>query len=673
MNRSIQAEIEKLREELRRHNRLYFVEAKPEISDLEFDKLMKRLQQLEAEHPEFDSPDSPSRQVGGEPVEGFATVVHRIPMLSIDNVYDEAALSDFDARIRKLVPNESIEYTVEYKVDGVAMSVIYENGVMVQAVTRGDGTRGDEITSNARTIGGLPLRLHTKSPPPVVEVRGEAYIANTDFASLLAKQKEAGKEAFANPRNTAAGALKLLDPRLCAARHVRFLAHGNGYLEGIEFKNHMEFLHTVREWGIPITPNVKACPDIETARDYANHLAENVHTLDFEVDGIVLKVNDFDQRQRMGRTSKAPRWLIAYKWEKYEATTLVEDMGVHVGKTGALTPVAFFKPVLIAGSTISKASLHNVDEIERLGIQIGDWVVVEKAGKVIPHVVRVELHRRDGTQRPYHFPKKCPECQTPVVRDEDGVYIRCQNPNCPAQLRESLHYFASRSAMDIEGLGIKLIEQLTATGLVTKLPDVYRLKDRRDELLELERMGEKSVDNLLTGIEESKTRPLWRLITGLNIRHVGTRNAQVLAENFGMLGAIMAESAESLAEVEDIGPVIAHSVHTFFNSDVGRKLVDELRGFGLNFGEPIKERPKKAGGALEGKTLVVTGTLSRFTREEIQELIHEHGGKAAGSVSKKTDFVVAGENAGSKLDKAEKLGVPVISEDEFVKIIEAKS
>jgi DNA ligase (NAD+) len=670
MSKSVQAEIERLREEIRRHNRLYFVEAKPEITDLEFDKLMARLQQLEAEHPEYDSPDSPSRQVGGQPVEGFNTVLHRIPMLSIDNIYDEAKLAEFDARIQKLVPGETIEYTVEYKVDGVAISLIYENGSLVQAVTRGDGTRGDEITNNARVIGGVPLRLHTKSPPPVIEVRGEAYIANTDFAALLAKQKESGKEAFANPRNTAAGALKLLDPKLCRARHVRFMAHGSGYAEGVEFHNHMEFLHAVREWGIPTTPNVKLCPNIEAAREYANHLAEEVHAIDFEVDGIVLKVNDFDQRERMGRTSKAPRWLIAYKWEKYEGTTLVENMDVHVGKTGTLTPVAFFKPVVIAGSTISKASLHNVDEIERLGIQIGDWVVVEKAGKVIPHVVRVELHRRDGTQRPFKFPKRCPECDSPVVRDEDGVYIRCQNPNCPAQLRESLHYFASRGAMDVEGLGIKLIEQLTGAGLVKKLPDVYRLKDRRDELIELERMGEKSVDNLLTGIEESKSRPLWRLITGLNIRHVGTRNAQVLADNFGTLDTIMEQTTESLAEVEDIGPVIAHSVHTFFHSAVGKSLVEELRKFGLNFGEPKKARPKVAGGKLEGKSIVVTGTLTRFKREEINELIHQHGGKAAGSVSKKTDFVVAGENAGSKLDKAEKLGVKVITEDEFVKLLE---
>jgi DNA ligase (NAD+) len=672
MNHSVQAEIERLREEIRRHNRLYFVEARTEITDLEFDKLMARLQQLEAEHPEYDSPDSPSKQVGGQPVEGFDTVAHRVPMLSIDNVYDEAALDEFDVRIRKLVPNESIEYTVEYKVDGIAMSLIYEKGSLVQAVTRGDGTRGDNVTSNARTIRGVPLLLHSKAPPAVVEIRGEAYIANSDFAALLARQKESGKEAFANPRNTAAGAIKLLDPKLCAARRLRFLAHGHGYLEGIEFHNHMELLQTIRGWGIPITPNVKVCPDIQSAREYAKHLTEEVHTLDFEVDGIVLKVNDFAQRQRMGRTSKSPRWLVAYKWEKYEATTLLEEIGVHVGKTGTLTPFAFLKPVLIAGSTISRASLHNVDEIERLGVQVGDWVVVEKAGKVIPHVVRVELHRRDGTQRPFHFPTRCPECHTPVVRDEEGVYIRCQNPNCPARLRESLHYFASRSAMDIEGLGIKLIEQLTGTGLVKNLPDVYRLEEHRDELIELERMGEKSVDNLLKGIKESKSRPLWRLITGLNIRHVGTRNAQVLADHFGLLDEVMKQSEESLAEVEDIGPVIAHSVHAFFHSDVGNGLVDELRKFGLNFGEPKKDRPKAAQGKLAGKTVVVTGTLTRFTREEINELIQEHGGKAAGSVSKKTNFVIAGENAGSKLDKAQKLGVPVLTEDELVTMLESE-
>jgi DNA ligase (NAD+) len=670
MATSVKAEIEKLRDELRRHNRLYFVDAKPEITDLEYDRLMARLVKLEAEHPEFDAPDSPSKQVGGTPVEGFETVEHKVPMLSIDNVYEEPALDEFDARIRKLVNGEPIEYAVEYKIDGVAIAVTYENGVLTQAVTRGDGNRGDEITNNARTIRGLPLRLRTKKPPAVLEVRGEAYISNSDFARLVAERTGKGHEAFANPRNTAAGGLKLLDPKLAAERKLRFFAHGTGIVEGVEFKTHREFLQSIRDWDIPSTPNVQFCAGIEKAREAANEMAKEVHTLDFEVDGIVLKVNDFAQRARMGRTSKAPRWLVAYKWEKYEATTLVEDIDVHVGKTGTLTPFAVFKPVLIAGSTITLSSLHNADEIERLGIMKGDWVVVEKAGKVIPHVVRVELHRRDGTQRPFHFPKHCPECKTSVVRDEDGVYIRCPNPDCPGRLRETLHNYASRGAMDIEGLGDKLVQQLTTTGLVRGIPDVYRLKDRRDELLELERMGEKSVDNLIEGIEKSRKQPLWRLLVGLNIRHVGSRNAQVLAEHFGLLDEIMQQSEETLSEVPDIGPVIAQSVHSFFSSAIGKQIVGELRGLGLNFGHPVdpSTRAKKEG-PLSGKTLVVTGTLARYTRDEITNLIKEHGGKAAGSVSKKTDYLIAGEDAGTKLEKAQKLKVSVITEDEFLKLI----
>ncbi|HET6324203.1 MAG TPA: NAD-dependent DNA ligase LigA [Planctomycetaceae bacterium] len=669
MASSVKAEIEKLRDELRRHNRLYFVEAKPEITDLEYDKLMARLVKLESEHPEFESPDSPSKQVGGTPVEGFNTVEHRIPMLSIDNVYDEPELDEFDARIRKLVAGEPIEYAVEYKVDGVAIAVTYEKGLMVQAVTRGDGTRGDDITNNARTIRGLPLRLRTKKPPALLEVRGEAYISNSDFAKLRADRTGKGQEAFANPRNTAAGALKLLDPKLSAERKLRFFAHGTGAVEGIEFHTHLEFLKSIREWDIPTTPNFQLCAGIEKAREAANEMAKEVHTLDFEVDGIVLKVNDFAQRVRMGRTSKSPRWLVAYKWEKYEETTLVENIDVHVGKTGTLTPFAILKPVLIAGSTISLASLHNADEIGRLGIMKGDWVVVEKAGKVIPHVVRVELHRRDGTQKAFHFPKNCPECKTPVVRDEDGVYIRCPNPDCPGRLRETLQNLASRGAMDIEGLGDKLVQQLTTTGLVRGIPDLYRLKERRDDLVNLERMGEKSVDNLLAGIEQSRTRPLWRLLVGLNIRHVGSRNAQVLAEHFGLLDEIMKQSEESLAEVADIGPVIAKSVFTFFSSEVGQKIVEELRELGLNFGAPVTPRPPRPEGPLSGKTFVVTGTLSRFTRDEIVEFIKQQGGKVAGSVSKKTDYLVAGEDAGSKLEKAQKLNVPVISEDEFLRLI----
>jgi DNA ligase (NAD+) len=667
MTSSPKAEIERLREELNHHNYLYHVESRPEISDLEFDRLLKRLEELEKKHPEFDSPDSPTRKVGGAPIEGFVTVAHRLPMLSIDNVYDEAGVREFDTRIRKLIePGEHIDYVVEYKVDGVAVSLIYENGSLTQAVTRGDGRQGDDITHNARTLIGVPLRLRGKNHPRVLEVRGEALISNSDFAHVRAAQAEAGEQPFANPRNATAGALKLLDPRLCARRRVRFLAHGAGFVDPDQYRTHAEFLENVGRAGIPTTPRIKIVPGIDEALAYCQELMEQIHELEFEVDGFVIKVDDVAQRRRMGATSKNPRWLIAYKFERYEGASRIEDISIQVGKTGALTPVAHLRPVEIAGTTVSRASLHNRDELMRLGVKIGDWVVVEKAGKIIPHVVRVEEHRRDGSERDFHFPKKCPECDAQVEQDEGGVYVRCPNPNCPAQLRESLRFFASRAAMDIEGLGIKLIEQLIETGLVKSFADIYRLKDRQSELVGLERMGEKSVDNLLEGIEASRSRPLWRLLTGLNIRHVGARTAQILADEFGTLDEIVRQSTEQLAGVLEIGPAIAQSVYDYFHSKIGTRIVAELRERGLNFGAPVE---KRAAGLLDGKTVVVTGTLQKFSRDEIKELIHSHGGKPAGSVSRQTDFVVAGEKAGSKLDKARELGVQVLTEDEFVKLI----
>jgi len=667
MSKSAKAEIERLRDEIGRHNYLYYVEARPEISDLEFDRLLKRLEELETQHPEYDSPDSPTQKVGGEPVEGFVTVVHRIPMLSIDNVYDEKGVREFDVRIRKLLePGEQIDYFVEYKVDGVAVALIYENGSLAMGITRGDGRQGDDITHNARTLIGVPLRLRGKDHPRVLEVRGEALINNADFAHVRARQVEAGEQPFANPRNATAGALKLLDPKLSARRRVRFYAHSGGFVEPDRFRTHDEFLACVSQSGIATVPRAKVLTGIDAALAYCQELMEQIHELDFEVDGFVIKVNDLDQRRRLGATSKNPRWLIAYKFERYEAVSRIEDISINVGKTGALTPVAHLHPVEIAGTTVSRASLHNRDELVRLGVKIGDWVVVEKAGKIIPHVVRVEEHRRDGSERDFDFPTVCPECQTPVMQDKGGVYIRCPNPSCPAQLRESLRFFASRGAMDIEGLGVKLVEQLTEKGLVKGFGDIYRLKDRRDELADLERMGEKSIDNLLEGIEASRSRPLWRLLTGLNIRHVGTRTAQHLADEFGTLDEIMRQSSEELAAVAEIGPVIAQSIFDYFHSDVGRQIAAELRELGLNLGSPVARKPA---GPLAGKTIVVTGTLQKFSRDEIKEFIHSHGGKPAGSVSKQTDFVVAGEKAGSKLDKAKDLGVRVLTEDEFLTLI----
>lgn len=666
---TLREEVEHLRREIERHNRLYYVEARPEISDLEYDRLVKRLEAIEREHPELDDPDSPTHRVSGQPIEGFVTVEHRVPMLSIDNVYDEAEVREFDDRVRRWLKRDAVEYTVEYKIDGVALGLIYEHGRLTQAVTRGDGRRGDDITHNARTIGGVPLRLEGRQPPPLLEIRGEAFITNTDFARLRAEQERRGEEPFANPRNTTAGALKLLDPRLCAARKLRFAAHGLGACEGITFTTHLEFLHALRSYGVPTTPRVEARTGIDPTLELCHQMMENLHELDVEVDGLVIKVNDFSLRERLGQTAKAPRWVIAYKWEKYEAVTQVVDIGISVGKTGTLTPVAHLAPVEIAGTTVSRASLHNREELRRLGVRIGDWVVVEKAGKIIPHVLRVEEHRRTGRERPFRFPHRCPECHGEVLQDEGGVYVRCINPACPARLRESLRFFASRQAMDIEGLGVKLIEQLVDRGLVRSFADLYRLKDRRQELLELERMGEKSVDNLLTAIESSKSQPAWRLLTALNILHVGQTTARLLIRRFGSLDALAQQSEQALAEVEGIGPVIAHSVYGFFHSEVGRRILTELRKCGLNFGTPVPQHEPAAAGPLAGKTVVLTGALSKLTRDEAKELILSHGGKAAGSVSRQTDFVVVGEAPGSKLDKARELGIPVLTEQEFLRML----
>lgn len=669
MSQSPQQEIEYLRHEINRHNRLYYVENRNEISDLEFDNLLKRLQQLERDHPEFDSPDSPSHKVGGEPIAGFTNVPHRTPMLSIDNVYDEAGVREFDERVRKLLePEEPLVYTLEYKIDGVAIALIYEKGRLTQALTRGDGRTGDDITHNARTLRGVPLQLEGKERPELVEVRGEAYIRNSDFAHIRKQQEEAGEQPFANPRNAAAGALKMLDPKECAARKIGFMAHGLGVVTGMVLPTHTSYLKHLADWGVPTTRPVETAPTIEGILEKAQQMMEELHALDFEVDGLVIKVDSYEQRDRLGMTSKVPRWAIAYKWEKYEAVTRILEISIQVGKTGTLTPVAHLQPCEIAGTTVSRASLHNRDELQRLGVKIGDTVVVEKAGKIIPHVVRVEEHLREGAERDFHFPETCPECNTPVVQDEGGVYIRCPNPNCPAQLRETLRYFGSRAAMDIEGLGIKLIEQLLAAGLLTSIADIYRLKDRKAELLDLERMGEKSADNLLKGIDESRTQPLWRLLAGLNIRHVGTRTAQILADKFGTLDALLEQTPESLSEVPEIGPIMAQAIHAYLHSPIGTSIVAELRELGLNFGEPVSLQ--KTEGRLAGKTIVVTGTLTQYTRQQIELLIHDLGGHPASSVSKNTDFVVAGENAGSKLDKARKLGVQVISEQEFTELIQ---
>jgi len=662
------AEIARLREEIHYHDTKYYVEAAPEISDLEYDRLLERLKKLEAAHPELVTPDSPTQRIGDQPVSELTPVEHRVPMLSIDNTYSIDELRKFGQRTAKLLPGEKIAWVVELKVDGVAVALLYEGGALVRGATRGNGRVGDDVTHNLRTVRGVPLRLRGRGVPPVLEVRGEVYITNSDLVAINEEQKRRGEPPLANPRNAAAGAIRLLDPRLCARRRLRFFCHSTGEVEGLPARTHTEFLDAMRACGLPTTPHVRSFDDFEGVIGYCQEVVEQLHELDFEIDGLVIKVNRFDQRQRLGATSKAPRWVIAYKFEKYEATTRLRRIRVQVGKTGAITPVADLEPVELAGTTVSRASLHNADEIDRKDVREGDVVVVEKAGKIIPHIVRVEKHERKGPLRKFVFPEKCPECAAKLVKDEGGVYIRCPNPECPAQIKERLRYFASRNAMDIEGLGDKLVDQLVERGLVRRYGDLYRLK--LDQLVNLERMGEKSSENLLAAIAASKTRGLARLLNALAIRHVGSRVATVLAQHFRSIDALEKAGVDQFSGVMEIGPIIAQSVYDYLHSPYGRETIADLRreGVVMELSGPAVPASK----ALEGKTLVVTGTLRRYTRDQMHELIAQHGGRAASSVSKKTDYVVAGEEAGSKLAKARELGVPVITEDEFEAMLGGK-
>ena len=660
------AEIQRLRDEIRHHDRKYYVEAAPEITDLEYDRLVERLKQLEARHPELISPDSPTQRVGDQPVEGLESVRHRAPMLSIENTYSIEELRHFLARTERALAGEKIEWVVELKVDGVAVSLWYDQGRLVRGVTRGDGQVGDDVTHNVRTIRDVPLRLAGDDPPRRVELRGEVYMTNSDLVRLNQQRAAGGEPPFANTRNVTAGSIRQLDARVCAGRKLRFFCHGLGEAEGLRAETHMELLDHLRRWGVPATPHAACFPSADAAIEHCERLVERLHELDFEIDGLVLKVNRFDQRARLGATAKSPRWVIAYKFEKYEATTRVIGIRVQVGKTGALTPVAELEPVLIAGTTVSRASLHNADEIERKDVRPGDVVVVEKAGKIIPHIVRVEKHLRADDAMPFRFPRRCPECGAAVVRertgdDEAGAFVRCRNPACPAQLKERIRHYASRAAMDIEGLGDRLVDQLVERGLVRSYVDLYRLTV--EQLVPLERMGKRSAEKLVAAIEASKQRGLARLLAALAIRHVGARVAAVLAEHFGSIDAIVAAGKDELASINEIGPVIAESVHAYLHGEHGRETIAALRAAGVRMESDRPAAPRRR--KLEGKTLVVTGTLSRYSREEVERLIQQHGGRAASSVSRKTDYVVAGEKPGSKLDQARRLGVPVLDEAAF--------
>ena len=670
--------IEALREKIRHHEYLYYGLDQPEISDADFDRLMQQLKQLEAEHPDLVTPDSPTQRVGGKPREGFVKVPHSSPMLSLDNAYNEQELRDWERRVRELSGRDEIEYVCELKLDGLSMALRYtgdEHGrsKIVLGITRGDGSVGEDVTPNVKTIRSVPLSvsaaaLKKAGLPQEFEVRGEVVMPLKAFERMNEERERQGLAKFANPRNAGAGAVRVLDPNITAQRRLDFYAYfllvdGRTYLD-----RQSEALEALGTTGFKVNPNWRLAENIDDVWRFIASWEQKRDSLGYEIDGVVIKVNETRLWRELGFTGKAPRWAIAYKYAARSGVTQIEDIQVQVGRTGKLTPVAHLKPVPIGGTTVSRATLHNMDEIERLGVRIGDWVTVERGGDVIPKMVAVveDKNHPRGT-RHFHVPERCPECGGHVVRIEGEADHRCVNANCPAKLRESILHFASRSVMNIDGLGDALVNQLCDRGLVKNVADIYRLT--KPQLMDLERMGDKSAQNVLDEIEASKKLPLERVIYGLGIRFVGERTAQFLAEHFGSMDDLIAAatlkdeaaSIASLEEVEEVGPRIAESIREFFEEPRNRKLVEDLRKAGLTF----KGKKKQRGTKLAGQTFVLTGTLANYSREEAKKLIEDAGGRVSGSVSKKTDYVVAGVDPGSKLDKARELGVKVIGEREM--------
>jgi len=663
----VREEVERLRAAIRRHDYLYYVLAEPQISDREYDRLLERLKKLEQQYPQLITPDSPTQRVSGEPIEGFEHVRHSTPMLSIDNTYSEEELRAFDERVRKDLGVKKVTYVVEPKVDGVAVSLRYENGLLRLGATRGDGETGDDITANIRTIKAIPLRLSGSEVPAIVEARGEVYWPKDDFERYNRQREAVGEPTFANPRNATAGTLKQLDPRVVAERPLKFVAHGFGLIEPMIFARHHEVIEAFSRWGLPTFREAQLAEGIDEVVQICRKWEPKRYDLQYVIDGMVIKVDRLDWRERLGATARYPRWCVAFKFEAERAVTKLLDVVAQVGKLGTLTPVAVLEPVQLSGTTVSRASLHNFDQIERLGVRIGDSVMVEKAGEIIPQVVGVDERKRPKDAKPIARPKKCPECGGRVVQDEGGVFLRCANPECPAQLKERLRFFCGRDQMDIEGIGPALVEQLVETGLVREFADLYRLEDKRDELLKLERMGPKSVDNLLAAIRRSKNQPLSKLLAALGIGQVGTHVAELLAEHFGDIDRLLDASADELQEVEGIGPIVADSIYRFLHSPQGKRIIEHLRRVGVNMTQPRRRRA--ASQPLAGKTIVVTGSLKNFSRKEVEDLIRQLGGQPASSVSRKTDFVLVGEDPGSKLAKAQQLGVETIDEEEFLRRI----
>ena len=672
MNRAAKKRIAELREQIRHHDYVYHVEARSEISDREYDRLYAELKTLEEQFPDLVTTDSPTQRGSGQPLKEFKSVRHAVPMMSLDNTYSVDELREFDTRVRKLLPNEKVEYVLEPKIDGVSITVRYDDGRLAVGATRGDGTTGDDITANLRTIRAIPLQLHTKNPPERLEVRGEAYIPVEDFKKLNAQREKAGEPLFQNPRNTAAGSLKQLDPALVAQRPLQAIFYA--VAEGAEFKKQSEALEALKELGLPTHRYWWVCRDIEEVIGRVEELQKLEAKLPFEIDGAVVKVNDFGQWQRLGTTAKAPRYAIAYKYSHEQAETKLKDITIQVGRTGTLTPVAELEPVFLAGSTISRATLHNEEEIKRKDIRIGDTVVIEKAGEVIPAVIGFVKEKRPRDAKEFNLPKhihgKCPACGGPIARDPEFVAWRCENIACPAQLKRTIGHFAARSAMDIEGCGEVLVNQLVDKNFVHDVADLYSLT--AEQLADLDRMAEKSAANVVTAIAESKNRELWRLIHGLGILHVGEGGARKLADHFRDIVALASASLEELQQAEDVGPVMAQSILDFFHNPRNQAVIAKLKKAGVRMKEP-RGSPVQSGatGPFAGKTVVVTGTLAKFSRDEAKEALRKAGATVTDSVSKKTDFLVVGEDAGSKLDKATKLGVKTLTEAEFAKMLES--
>lgn len=660
---AVKKQIEKLRQEIFRHDYLYYVVSQPEISDKEYDILMRKLIDLEKEYPQFKDKDSPTTRIGAQVLESFKTVKHRQKMLSLDNTYSFDELQDWINRVHKGLAGQKIEYVVELKIDGLSANLTYRNSRLAVAATRGDGETGEDVTANIRTIRPIPLILRGMDFPEFIEIRGEVYMDRKDFDLLNREREDAGELLFANPRNAASGSLKLLDTALVAKRKLNFFAHSLGEYKGAEIQTQWDFLRRLRSWGVRTNPESKLCLGLDQIKDFCSKWQNRRDNLGYEIDGIVVKVNDFAQQKRLGSTLKSPRWAVAYKFPARQATTEVLDIKFNVGRTGVITPTAELKPVECAGVIIRNATLHNFDEIKRLDIKIGDRVLIERAGEVIPKVVKVV--RQAGKAMAVHPPKACPVCKAKVVKEKlEDVALRCINPSCPAQLERGLEHFAARDCMDIEGMGESLVRQLVLNNMVKDFADIYFLK--KEDFLKLELFKNKKAENILAAIQKSKSQPLSRLIYGLGIRHVGEKAGYTLANNFRSMDNIIKAKKEDLEAIYEIGAVMADSIIEFFKQDSTRLLIKKLREAGLNMKEPERTVKKSA---LSGKTVVFTGELSQFSRAQAQDIVRQMGGNAASSVSKETDFVITGENAGSKLDKAKKLGVNIIDEDKFKEMI----